>query len=317
MAFFNTNINRLLVASGGVIAVALLLIANPAAAAEPGSLIITEFMANPAVVTDANGEWVEIKNPGDQTIDITGWDIDGSTINTTGEPLTIAPRTFAVICKNANIAQNDGVICDGTSNFSLGNVSDTISLRDEDNLVIASVVYGEGVAQNGRSTHASSLLPETTHKYSVNNFGKPAHNSLTPPEANGEIRVHHSIDQNRNNFPFDSAGEEHYKGRTIRLYNRFNSGWTYVSEVMTNGKYYAATAKFIVAPGKYAACEVSEPGYTQSYVRTILGWYNAPETGITNLSGEADEYEKCMPLSVQAKTVTGGVFGDMVTNPSL
>lgn len=307
MAFFNAkNIKQSLVLSGAIFSTMLASMGAVASAASPGSMQITEFMANPASVTDTNGEWVELKNASSETINLTSWDIDGSTISGS---VFVRPGHSVVICKNANTSLNDGVICDATSGFSLTNTSDTINLRDEENAVVDTLSYGDGIIQEGRS-NARSLVSETSKKYSTNNFGTPAHNQTSPPVTPGEIRVHHSIDLNRNGWPFD-ADEAHFKGRTIRLYQVNAGAWIPKGAVETTGKYYTESAKFVVDPGKYALCEVATPDFTQSFSRTIAGWYSAPEVGVSNLSGAADEYAKCIPVNVSSNVFTSHVFGDM------
>lgn len=308
MAFFNAqNIKHKLALSGAIfVALAAIIGSGTVSAATPGSLSIAEFMANPAVVTDANGEWIELTNTSNATVNLTGWDIDGSTIS--GSPF-VRPGHSLVVCKNANTALNGGVVCDATSNFSLGNTADTINVRDENNLVIATLSYSENTVVEGKSNYAD-LSKESGRKYNADNFGTPAHNQTTPPVLPGEIRVHHTIDTNNNLWPDFNAGEPHFKGRIVRLYQVNGSGWQAKGEVQTTGEYYAKSAKFVVDPGKYALCEVAVPGFSQSFSRTITGWYSAPEVGVTNQSTQTDEYAKCIPVNVSSQVLSSHVFGD-------
>lgn len=313
MAFLFSQKTKRLLAFGSTIAlVALSMIPATASAASPGTVTITEFMANPAVVSDANGEWIEIKNATGTAVDMTGWDIDGSTITTASGSFILERNASAVICKNANRAQNDGVICDGVSGFSLGNTSDTINLRDETNAVVNALAYGEGVVAEGKSNHAS-LSQETTKKYSVNNFGQPAHNQTNPPSLPGTIYVAHVIDANHNKLPDFVDGESHQAGRTVRLYAVNGTNWTLKDSVQTRNTTFQYTAKFVVAPDAYALCEVATSGFTQSFTRTIVGWYSYPEVGVTNQSGASDEYSKCIPIHVSSSEDSSHVFGDYQT----
>ncbi len=313
MAFFITQKTKRLLALSGIMTVAILaLLHGNASAASPGTVTITEFMPNPAVVSDANGEWVEIKNATDTAVDMTGWDIDGSTIVTTSGSFILERHASAVICKNTTRSQNDGVVCDGRSNFSLGNVSDTINLRDETNAVVDSLSYGEGVVQEGKSVFAD-LSYESVKKYSVNNFGQPAHNQTTPLSASSIIYVAHTIDANRNFWPEFIEGEPHHGGRTVRLYATYGDTWTLKNSLKTTNAPLFGTAKFTAEPDSYALCEVATPGFTQSFTRTIVGWFTYPEVGIANLSGANDEYEKCIPINVSANEPSSHVFGDYPT----
>lgn len=312
MAFLFSQKTKRLLGMGSALALALampLLLPVTVSAASPGTVTITEFMANPAVVSDANGEWVEIKNATGTAVDMTGWDIDGSTITTASGSFILERNASAVICKNANRAQNDGVICDATSGFSLGNTSDTIALRDEKNATIHSLSYTDGIIQEGKSTHAN-LTNETAKKYSTNNFGQPAHNQTNPPSLPGTIYVSHVIDANHNHSPDFADGEVHHAGRTVRLYAVNGDNWTLKNTLQTRSTTFQFTAKFVVEPDAYALCEVATSGFTQSFTRTIVGWTTYPEVGISNLSGAGDEYNKCIPINVSSNEASSHVFGD-------
>ncbi len=83
---------------------------------EPGHIVISEVMQNPAAVPDANGEWFEIRNPTDSTIDINGMiikdkDVEMHTIENQG-PLNLLPGGFLVLGIDSSMANNGGVDLD-------------------------------------------------------------------------------------------------------------------------------------------------------------------------------------------------------------
>ncbi|MFC1991967.1 lamin tail domain-containing protein [Chloroflexota bacterium] len=75
-------------------------------------LVINEVMANPQMVSDSEGEWIELYNPSNSDIDIDGWTItDGETyhIIDNGVPLIIPRRGYLILGANADTSINGGV----------------------------------------------------------------------------------------------------------------------------------------------------------------------------------------------------------------
>ncbi len=102
-------------------------------AAQPGSVIITEIMQNPADVSDTNGEWFELYNTTDQDIDINSWTIRDTSsdehVIDNGGPLIIAAKGFLVLGRNGDSSANGRYHCDyDYSGFTLGNKDDEIIL---------------------------------------------------------------------------------------------------------------------------------------------------------------------------------------------
>jgi len=115
----------------------------------PGDLVITEIMANPEAVSDADGEWIEIFNSASVDILLNGLIIKDSgsnkhtLANSTG--MVIKSGEFWVLVKEKDVSANGGI--NGNyqySNFTLGNSADQIILTLPDGTVIDQVVYGEG-----------------------------------------------------------------------------------------------------------------------------------------------------------------------------
>ncbi len=118
---------------------------------EPGSVLITEFMKNPAAVSDTRGEWVELHNPTATMVDIEGWTLrdDGSndTVVTAAAPgagVMIAPGGFVVLGRQADPALNGGVVLDATlTGFTLNNGADQIILEAPGGLPVDRVDYDD------------------------------------------------------------------------------------------------------------------------------------------------------------------------------
>ncbi len=99
--------------------------------AQPGDIIITEIMQNPDAVYDSNGEWFEIYNASNQTIDLNGWTIKDmdSDIHTIGQSVVINPGEYLVLGRNADVNTNGGVtVAYQYSGIDLANSADEIVL---------------------------------------------------------------------------------------------------------------------------------------------------------------------------------------------
>ncbi|MFH1131454.1 MAG: lamin tail domain-containing protein [Pseudomonadota bacterium] len=111
-----------------------------------GNIMVTEFMADPGAVSDNDGEWLEIYNPGDQAVDLSGWtlkdnDSDTHTLSATN-PLVIQPKSYLVLSRNTDSNTNGGVPAGYQySDVNLANASDEIILLDATGTEVDRVVY--------------------------------------------------------------------------------------------------------------------------------------------------------------------------------
>jgi uncharacterized surface protein with fasciclin (FAS1) repeats len=142
-------------------------------------VVISEMMVNPVVISDVDGEWVELFNQSDDPVDLTGWKIDGAVI--TGTNLIIQPMDFFVVCRNSNQTENGGVTCDATANFSLTNDGKDLVLTDEAAYEVDTVEYdssdvsaGESTVINQKKNGQTELGSESTSVYGdTENTGTP------------------------------------------------------------------------------------------------------------------------------------------------
>ena len=121
----------------------------PQSTAAPTSttrLVISEVMADPATISDANGEWFELHNPGASTVSLTGFQIasaNDASVTITGA-VSIPAGGYAVFAKNADNAANGGV----NAVFSFGamnlanNATDWLLIRDNVGALVDSVSWG-------------------------------------------------------------------------------------------------------------------------------------------------------------------------------
>jgi len=106
-------------------------------ASSVSDLLITEIMANPAAVSDTNGEWFELFNPTSDSISLDGILLsdDGSnshTFSNTGGNLLVGSGEYFVLSRNGDPIANGGFVTDYVygSDFSLTNSSDEIVFSD-------------------------------------------------------------------------------------------------------------------------------------------------------------------------------------------
>lgn len=156
-------------------------------------LWITEIMANPASVSDSNGEWFELYNPTLDAVDLEGLILsdDGSNshIITSGNALLINPGEYFVLAGNADSSSNGGFHADYEySSFSLGNSADEIIFSSTaGELLRLDYTSGFGTAGQSMELLGPSML-ETNYgltdaalTYGLGDIGTPGEaGSFTP-----------------------------------------------------------------------------------------------------------------------------------------
>ncbi|MDO9170377.1 MAG: lamin tail domain-containing protein, partial [bacterium] len=74
---------------------------------------ITEVMQNPLLLADTDGEWFEIRNAGTTAVDLNGWTIMDTGLDShvidNGGPLVINPGEYKVLGVNATVMAGEGV----------------------------------------------------------------------------------------------------------------------------------------------------------------------------------------------------------------
>ena len=127
-------------------------------------IVITEIMPNPAAVSDSYGEWFEIHNTSDSTIDIYGWMIkdggtDNHTITNVDMSVPVMPGDYFVFVRNADSTLNGGLMADYEySGFLLSNSEDEIILLDGTGAIVDEVHYNNSwVFGSGESMEIHDL----------------------------------------------------------------------------------------------------------------------------------------------------------------
>ena len=112
-------------------------------------LVINEVMPDPTVVTDANGEWIEIYNRGLDAVDLNGWRLVSANDaqHTISGTVVIPARGYVVLGRSTDFATNGGVpVAYGygaTVNLNNSN-TDWVALRTPAGASADSVHWGGG-----------------------------------------------------------------------------------------------------------------------------------------------------------------------------
>lgn len=116
------------------------------------NVLISEVMFN-GLGADSNirNEWVELYNPTNQTINLTGWDLTtGSSLYTFNAPLLLSPRSSILIVENATFFNETyGVVAVyQNSTFSLTDSGGNLTLRNQNNGAVDFVAWGNDAGWN-------------------------------------------------------------------------------------------------------------------------------------------------------------------------
>ncbi|CAN5675080.1 hypothetical protein BH10CHL1_BH10CHL1_27260 [soil metagenome] len=116
------------------------------AASIPPHLLISEFMADPKAVSDANGEWVELYNPTSDAVNLHDWVIKdlGSDQHIINVDLFIQPGAYLVLGRNLDAASNGNVpIAYVYTDLTLANSADELLLMAPDGTEVDRVSWGD------------------------------------------------------------------------------------------------------------------------------------------------------------------------------
>ena len=144
--------------------------------ASVSDLLISEIMADPVAVTDSNGEWFELFNPGNETVSLDGLSLhdDGSnSVLLSGSGLSIASGSYFVLARNGDSLSNGGFSADYVygSGFTLGNSSDEIVFSDGSGELLR-LNYGSGFVSSGASMELlSDSMLEGNYAASLTAYG--------------------------------------------------------------------------------------------------------------------------------------------------
>ncbi|MBW2523603.1 MAG: lamin tail domain-containing protein [Deltaproteobacteria bacterium] len=147
----------------------------------PGDLVINEIMNNPAVVSDASGEWFELYNDSASTIELQGLvirhqspSVDPNAVHTIGSSVTVAPGGYAVLGLNATTSTNGNVSVDYEypGSVNLGNTADYLAIETSSQVIIDETSWDQasGLDPDGRSRSLDPSARSATTNDDDTNF---------------------------------------------------------------------------------------------------------------------------------------------------
>ncbi len=160
-------------------------VCSGAAAPMPGEVVFNELQPNPDVVTDEQGEWLELHNTAAVAVELNGCELSdqGSDSHTIVSSIAIEPGGFAVLGRVE--AANGGVTLDYAygNDISLANGDDEIALRCggvviDELIYSASWPFGAGASAQltpgaGPSNDDPAQWCEATTVYGDGDLGSP------------------------------------------------------------------------------------------------------------------------------------------------
>ena len=126
-----------------------------------GEVVVSEYLADPTVVSDVAGEWIEVYNPGTSAVDLQGFELhdDGTDSHVILSSVVIPPGGQVVLGNNDDVVTNGGVLVDYQySGVELGDVVDAIVLSF-DGVEIDRVDYNHTVHAGGLVGRTASFDP--------------------------------------------------------------------------------------------------------------------------------------------------------------
>ncbi|MEM7309853.1 MAG: lamin tail domain-containing protein [Planctomycetota bacterium] len=136
-----------------------------------GEIIVTEFMRDTSVISDNDGEWIEVFNTTATDIDIEGWvladdDSNFHVIDKGGQGVVVEAGGFGLLCVSNDALANGGLTPDyawGTGNYQLSNTTaatgDEIVLLDFSGLEIDRLMYSNPAGWPLAGAASASLDP--------------------------------------------------------------------------------------------------------------------------------------------------------------
>lgn len=159
-----------------------------------GIVIINELMIDPAAIPDADGEWVELRNTTNLSVNLTGWTLRGGASGTVPLPaLMLAAHDFLVLCRNVNPAANGGISgAWAATALDLNNAADSLWLFDATTQLVDVVAWSSAPAgaslevrdpwQDNFSANGSNWAAASV-TYGSGDYGTPgSENSAFIPE---------------------------------------------------------------------------------------------------------------------------------------
>lgn len=149
-----------------------------------GVVINEIFYHAPADIADL--QWIELHNPTDRAVDLSGWTLSKGVKFTFGEGATIAPQGYTVVCKHREqFEQYYQVAVAGEFDKTLKHGGEPIALRDRGGDVVDTVTFGNRPpwpqSPNGGTASLERICPTVSGARPENWAASPLAANATQP----------------------------------------------------------------------------------------------------------------------------------------
>ena len=171
------NVQSVILTIGFIFLSLFLLLSSISSNSDTDYIYISELMPNP-LGTDTDLEWIELFNYGKSEINLKGYSIESTVIQT---DLVIKPNDFIIFVKNRELfSKNWGEFTTFEVNISLKNTEDSVVLLNKEGLVVDEFTYtlSSSIGDNVSLERNGVLNIEGCNKYTLqSNFSLGKQNS--------------------------------------------------------------------------------------------------------------------------------------------
>lgn len=167
----------------------------------PTGIVINEIMNNPGSENEANGEWFELTNIGEQIVDLFGFrikdnDFDEHIIT---EHVLLGPNDFIILGSAIDLNENGNVQVDYEySNFNLSNLWDEVIILHPTGIILDEVIYSIETFPNIEGSSMMLINPQLDNDIFTNwmssvqemdngDWGTPGSQNFYSCQPNGDI----------------------------------------------------------------------------------------------------------------------------------
>jgi len=220
---------------------------------------ITEIMPDPSMVSDSYGEWFEIFNSTDTSININGWiikdlDDDYHIIGSEGLEVIIEPGEYVVMARNDNQSLNGGVsVGYQYSNFTLSS-NDEIILTNSSGAILDEVHYTDSWAyDNGVSMEIHDIeLDNGIYENWFSSIAQYGNGDYGTPGASWQsLNVSDIFQILKPQFSLMGAFPNPFNSSTSIKFNVFNSGKYFIKAYTLNGSFAETLFEGALEPGSH------------------------------------------------------------------
>ena len=153
-------------------------------------VLITEFLPNPAVVSDSQGEYIQISNSFPFDVLLSGWKLGTvDSLLTFSDGYSIPAYSSVVVARSSSgLMSGYGVSPDFELSFSLTNSKGEVVLYDIFGTIVDDVAYGTATAQDGSETVSAPGAGEAIARSPMHlDTNKASDFTFTAPNPKGAV----------------------------------------------------------------------------------------------------------------------------------